>query len=69
MDEERLTRRQAAIVGAYTGISAGPFEDIQLLGDELMERSTWTHEYGASAFVDELKERAKPLFLGIAAEK
>jgi hypothetical protein len=25
----KLTREQAAIVGVYTGISAGPYEDVQ----------------------------------------
>lgn len=26
---KRLTKEQAAIIGAYTGFSAGPFADIQ----------------------------------------
>jgi hypothetical protein len=69
MSEPRLTRRQAAIIGAFTGVSAGPFGDIQLLGDELMGRPTWTHEYGNKEFVEKLKELARPLFLEICAER
>jgi hypothetical protein len=67
--EQKLTRRQAAIIGAFTGITAGPFEDVQQLGDELMGHSTWTHEYANEKFVDELRERARPLFLAICAER
>ncbi len=67
--EQKLTRRQAAIIGAFTGITAGPFEDVQQLGDELMGRPTWTHEYAHEKFADELRERAKPLFLAICAER
>mgnify|MGYP001615151816 CR=1 FL=1 len=26
---DKLTRRQAAIIGAFTGVTCGPFEDIQ----------------------------------------
>lgn len=31
----KLTRRQAAIIGAYTGISCGPFSDIHEYVDSL----------------------------------
>jgi hypothetical protein len=66
---DRLTRRQAAIVGAFTGFAAGPFEDVQLLGDELMGYPTFTHQYGSKEFVDDLKEKARPLFVAIAATR
>lgn len=33
--EPRLTRRQAAIIGAYTGITCGPFSDIHEYVDSL----------------------------------
>jgi hypothetical protein len=41
---------------------------VQLLGDELMGRSTWTHEYDDVAFAEEIKRRAKPLFLALRVE-
>jgi hypothetical protein len=61
----KLTREQAAIIGAFTGIACGPFEDIQKLGDELMGHPTFTHQYGDKKFVDDLKDRCKPKFLEI----
>ena len=33
----RLTREQAAIIGAYTGICCGPFSDIHALAEALLE--------------------------------
>jgi hypothetical protein len=69
MTEPKLTRRQAAIIGVFTGISAGPFEDVQQLGDELMGRPTWTHEYGNEKFADDLRERARPLFIALCADR
>ena len=42
----RLTREQAAIIGIFTGICCGPFEDIQKLADELVGYPTLTHMFG-----------------------
>lgn len=39
-----LNRRDAAIVGAYTGFLAGPFQDMHEFIEEVMERPVWTHE-------------------------
>lgn len=62
-----MTRRQAAIVGAYTGILAGPFADLHQYAEELMERPVWTHEFGDKRFSAELKSKAASDFKKIAA--
>lgn len=64
---QQLTKEQAAIIGLYTGVTCGPFEDIHELAEKLMDRPVWTHEF--PGLREELKERAKPLFLGICYEK
>ncbi len=64
----KLTKEQAAIIDAFTGIACGPFADVQELGDRLMGRPTWTHEYGNKEFAAKVKELAKPLFLAICHE-
>lgn len=64
----RLTRRQAAIIGVFTGFTCGPFGDVQALGDLLMGHSTYTHEYADEAFTRELAARVRPLFLALCAE-
>lgn len=63
----KLTKRQAAIIGAYTGISCGPFSDIQELAEELLGRPIFTYEFASEELVDELKAKSKPLFLEICA--
>lgn len=35
---ERLTKQQAAIIGAYTGIVAGPFSDLHEYAEKIMGR-------------------------------
>ena len=62
-----LTREQAAIIGVFTGISCGPFEDIQKLGDELVGYSTFTHQYADKDFWANLKVLCKERFINISA--
>jgi hypothetical protein len=65
----KLTRDQAAIIGVYTGISAGPFADIQKLAEDLLERPVFTHELANQDLCEKLKELVKPQFIQICAEK
>jgi hypothetical protein len=65
----RLSRRDAAIIGAFTGVALGPFEDIQAYGDHLMGRPTWTHEYGSRDFWADLKEKSQEDFFALCAER
>lgn len=67
MAEQRLTRRQAAIIGCATGILVGPFEDVQILASELMGHPLWTHDLGNKDVYDRIKAKAKPLLLSICA--
>lgn len=62
---KRLTREQAAIIGAYTGIVCGPFADVHEKVESLMGRPVFTHEMGGEAFVAQVREKAKAEFLSI----
>jgi hypothetical protein len=62
---DTLTREQAAIIGAYTGVLCGPFQDLHAYIEKLMDRPVWTHEMGEAEFMDVVKERARPDFLGL----
>ncbi len=68
MNTPRLTKRQAAIIGAYTGVTCGSFADIQQYADELMGEPTWTHQFGNKIFAEKLRELAKPDFLALCSE-
>jgi len=39
-----MTKREAAIVSAYTGILIGSFSDLHQYIEEIMKRPVWTHE-------------------------
>lgn len=52
-----MTKREAAIVSAYTGYLIGEFSDFQAYAKEIMGRPIFTHEL--PKIVDELKEKSK----------
>ena len=59
----RLTREQAAIIGAFTGILAGPWSDLHQYAERVLGRPIWTHEFVGLA--PELREAARPDFAAI----
>ena len=65
----RLTREQAAIIGLYTGVSMGPFEDVHKLAEDLLGRPVLTHELAEEGIWEELKALVHPQFINICAEK
>ena len=66
---ERLTKEQAAIVGAYTGFTAGSFSDIHEYAEKLFGRPVWTHEFADKEIAQKLSDLAKPDFLAICHEE
>ena len=64
----RLTSEQAAIIGAYTGVTCGPFSDVHGYIERVMGRPVWTHEMGSKAFMEKVREAAKADFLALCAE-
>lgn len=63
-----LTREQAAIIGAFTGVTCGPFSDIHALAEKKLGRPIWTHQLASEALQEELKEAVREDFLAICAE-
>ena len=61
-----MTKREAAIVSAYTGYLIGEFSDFQAYAKEIMGRPIFTHEL--PKIVDELKEKSKKDFMSIRIE-
>lgn len=64
---ERLTRDQAAIIGAFTGIAIGPFSDIHGYAERILGRSIWTHEFANKETMAEIKEAARADFVALAS--
>lgn len=67
MSIPKLTKEQAAIVGAYTGFAAGPFDAIHEYASKKMGRPVWSHEFSDKAFCEKLREASKSDFLAICA--
>lgn len=65
---ERLTKEQAAVIGAFTGTLTGKFSDMHEYVEKIMDRPVWTHEMGSGPVADEIKEKARADFLAIVAE-
>ena len=61
--DDTLSARQAAIVGAFTGVLMGPFHELQEYAEELMGRPVMTHEFAFAG--DDIKEAARADFLAI----
>lgn len=67
---QKLTKEQAAIIGAYTGIACGPFSDIHGLVEKTLGRPVFTHEFassfgGSEELMAEVREKIKPDFLAL----
>jgi hypothetical protein len=63
----RLTRRQAAIIGAFTGYTAGPF------GDEYVDslpgfKGIGTISFGIDEVCERIREAARADFLALCYE-
>ena len=59
-----MTKREAAIIMAYTGVVMLTGDDFVIFGKyckELLGFSIWTHEY--PRFADAIKEKSKPDFI------
>lgn len=61
-----MTKREAAIVSAYTGVLIGDFEEMHKYIEEIMGRPVFTHEL--PKLFDEIKERSKNDFVSIKVE-
>jgi hypothetical protein len=63
-----VTKREAAIVSAYTGFLLGNFGDMHEYIEEIMERPVFTHEMGSGVVADQIQAKAKPDFLKLVVE-
>lgn len=62
-----MTKREAAIISAYTGYLIGEFKDFHAYAEEVMGRPVFTHELPSIA--EELKYKSKKDFMSIKIEE
>lgn len=63
-----MTKREAAIVSAYTGILIGAFDDMHAYIEEKLGRPVFTHELADEDVWKEIHTKAKNDFLNIEVE-
>lgn len=61
-----MTTRESAIIGAFTGVLAGPFDELHKYVEEIMGRPVWTHEMGNKDIATQIKEKARDDFIALA---
>lgn len=64
-----LTKREAAIITAYTGYLIGSFDEYHKYITEIMERPVYTHELGNKDVIAEIQKRSMEDFVGLEMEK
>ena len=62
-----MTKKEAAIVSAYTGIMLGNFRCLHEYVEEIMERPVFTHELPTLA--DEIHEKSKKDFMNLEVKE
>ena len=63
-----MTKKEAAIVSAYTGILVGEFSNIHKYIEEKLKRPVFTHEMGTKKIWNEIKNITKIDFINIRVE-
>ncbi len=66
---QKLTKEQAAIIGLYTGIAAGPFADIHEYAEKLYGKPIFTHQFANEGFVQTLRDLAQKDFIAICFDE
>lgn len=60
-----MTKRECAIVSAYTGILCGDFNEFHKYAEELLGRPVWTHEFASQDLWLKIKELSKEDFCNL----
>ena len=60
-----MTKREAAIVSAYTGFMLGAFSDMHEYIEEILERPVFTHELANERVFEEIKAKSKADFVAL----
>jgi len=53
-----MTKHEAAVISAYTGIMVGSFSDMHKYAEKKLNRPIFTHEFADKDLYKELKEKS-----------
>ena len=60
-----MTKHEAAVMGAFTGILCGDFSDMHCYIEKIMQRPVFTHEMANKDTMQEIKDKARNDFINI----
>lgn len=60
-----MTKQEAAIITAYTGIMIGKFSDFHKYAEELLERPVLSHEFASKDTMDSIKNLSRKDFISM----
>ena len=66
---KKLTKEQAAIIGAYTGVLCGKFASMHSYIENKLGRPVWTHQLADKKVTEEIAEKTKADFLSICSDE
>lgn len=60
-----ITKREAAIISAYTGYFIGDFGETHKYIQEILGRPVWSHEMASTKLWEEIRAKAKPDYISL----
>lgn len=64
-----ISKREAAIISAYTGFVLGDFGETHKYIEQILDRPVWSHELGFEAVQVEIREKARSDYMKLEVEK
>lgn len=64
-----MTKKEAAIVSAYTGFLIGKFSDMHEYCEKLIGEPIFTHQFGSDSFAKFIREKSKQDFISMKVEE
>lgn len=62
---DKLTREQAAVLSAFTGVMMGEWADFQEYAERLLGRAVFTHEFAQDTLSAQIREAARDDFMAL----
>lgn len=63
-----ISKREAAIISAYTGYHIGDFNETHRYIEEILDRPVRTHEMASTKLWEEIRAKAKPDFSALEVQ-
>jgi len=63
-----MTKKEAAIISAYTGVLLGEFSDMHEYIEQILDRPVWTHQLANEDISNEIKNKSRDDFIALSKE-